>query len=159
MLNFKERDIAGGDFLYGERIELVRIITNNESTDFEKIRDIMKLLHDIDITPRDAASLFLYVSKIIEGINGWLTREKDECYVPPTPDQMAAGIEKMAEEVGDMGGVVSIAEQRGWTFEQVLKMPYTEVFTTWKVNAASARYDQRFADLMKRKSNSHGRHS
>lgn len=157
MLDIKKRDIGEGDMLYGERIELVRIISNPENTDLMKIKKIIKLLHDREITADEATLYVDYVTDIINGINGWLQREKEECYVPPTADQTNAGIDKLAEDVGDMGGVVQIANDRGWTFEQVMNLPYNEVFTIWKVQAANIKYERRFEELIKRKSHGKGR--
>lgn len=159
MLNFKERDIESGDMLYGERIQLARIFSDGQSTDFDKIRETIKLLHDLEVGPKEAAELQPYVERIIRAFNDWLEREQKECSVQPTQDQSAAGFQILADELGDMGNVVQIAEQRGWTFEQVLKLPYTEVFTIWKVSAANARFEQRYMALMERKSNKHGYNS
>lgn len=130
--------------LYGERIGLVRIMSDTTLSEFDKARETIKLLHDVDITPREASSIDGYIVRIIEGLNGWLAREKNECYVPPLPEQIQAGVEAMAKEVGDMGGVVSMAKQFGWTFEQVYKMPYMDVFTIWKVDAEREKYERRY---------------
>lgn len=148
----KERDIAAGDFTYGERIELVRILSNKDATDFEKTRSIIELLHNAKMNAVQLASHAEYVSRIVRDLNGWLEREKQECYVEPTDEQKEAGIEKMIEEVGEISGIVYLAELRGWTFEQVLKMPYNEVFSIWKVDAARERFERRYSNLLKRKS-------
>lgn len=150
--SFKERDIVAGDFTYGERIELVRILSNDDATDFEKTRDMIELLHDEKPTAEQLAMYAPYASRIAKGINEWLKREHQECYVEPTADQKDAGIEKYAQEVGEMGGIVYLAESRNWTFEQVLKLPYTEVFTIWKVEASRTRFDRRYSELLKRRS-------
>lgn len=138
--------------LYGERIGLVRILSDTTLGEFGKAREIIKLLHDIDITPHDAASLDGYIVRIVQGLNAWLLREKNECYVPPLPEQMQAGIETMSKEIGDMGGVVAMAKQFCWTFEQVYKMPYTDVFTIWKVDAEREKYERRYHKIMSNQS-------
>lgn len=155
----KERDIAGGNFTYGERIMLVRILTNDSLTDYEKTKQVIEVLHDTTLQPQELAFYAPYVAKVVQSINEWLKREQSECFVPPTPEQMQAGVEKFAEECGDMGGVVALAESRGWTFKQVLEMPYTDIFTIWKVEAAREKFDRRLSEQMKRNSKGHGRHS
>lgn len=150
MLSFTKRDIAAGDFKYGERIQLVRVLSKEDSTDLDKLVGIMQVLHDITPSVKEAATLTDYAKYVLEELNKWLMREQQECYVAPTSEQTQAGIDKLTAEIGDMGGVVAIAEARGWTFEQVYNLPYTEVFTIWKVGAARERYERRYNEILKR---------
>lgn len=148
----EERDIAAGDFTYGERIEMLRIFRNDELSDYEKTKQVIKLLHDITLEPQELAFYAPYCVKVVQGLNEWLTREQSECYVPPTDDMIAAGVDKLSADIGEMGGVVSLAEARGWSFEQVLKLPYMEVFAIWKVEAAREKYYRRYDQVIKNKS-------
>lgn len=153
MLGFiRKRDIAGGDMSYGEYIQLCRVLSQENADDIQICQQLIKTLHNKDIGVRAAKRLLPYAKEIAEGIIAWVQREKDECSVPPTNEQIAAGLDKLSKEVGDMGGVVAISQQMGMTFEQVYNLPYVEVFTLNKVESARIRYERRYTKVLERKS-------
>lgn len=150
--HFKKRDIAGGDFLYGERIMLARIFQQKDIDDLERTKQIIEALHGFKPSNVVAAHLLPYALDICKAFLAWTEREEQECSVPPLPQATQAGVEQLTKEVGDMGNVVALAERFGFTFEQVYKMPYMDVFTIWKVDAAMAKYNRRLKKVLEAES-------
>lgn len=151
MIATKPRDIRGGDFSYGERIALARVLRNESLTDYQRVRETIQVLHDIEVTPEEAAGLTEYVTEIIEGFCEWIEREANELNIPPTADEIQAGVDRFAEACGDMGNVVGLAEQFHCTFEEVYKRPYLEVFTIQKIHTERTKYERRLTEVYSRK--------
>ena len=152
MLALTKRNIAAGDFTFGERIAMGRIFdTSKEMTDIERTKQVIYCLHDKTIDDREAEQWHEYALEVCEAYVGWVNRENQECSVPPQEEAIRAGIEQCAKECGDMACVVDMAERFGYSFEQVYKMPYIDVFTIWKVDAARARFRRRLDDVLARK--------
>lgn len=146
---FRKRDIATGDMLFGEYIALGRILRAEGMNDIDRTKAIVKTLHNKDVSDTIALLLIPYGLQVAEAYVQWKERENQECSVQPQPEALQAGIDKLAEEVGDMATVVQFSERFGRTFEQVYNMPYLEVFAIWKVDAATARYQRRLDAVLK----------
>ena len=146
---FRKRDIAAGDMLFGEYIALGRILRAEGMNDIDRTKAIVKTLHNKDVSDTIALLLIPYGLQVAEAYVQWKERENQECNVQPQPEALQAGIDKLAEEVGDMATVVQFSERFGRTFEQVYNMPYLEVFAIWKVDAATARYQRRLDAVLK----------
>lgn len=148
----RDKDIESGRFYFGERIALGRICkraVEQEAPDIDIAKDVIECLHDIRVSPFVAKLLMRYVELILNSFMAWMQREDAECYVPPQQEAMQAGVEQLAQETGDMAAVVDLAERFGWSFEQVLKMPYLDVFTIWKVDASRAKFQRRLNEVLK----------
>ncbi len=152
MLAIAKRDIAAGDFTFGERIQMGRIFDrSSQADDIERTKQLIECLHDKVIDDQEAENLLPYALEICDAYVNWRKREDSECYVPPQQEAQQAGVEQLAQEIGDMGGVVDMAERFGWSFEQVYKMPYLDVFTIWKVDAARAKFQRRLNKVLSKK--------
>lgn len=154
LLRRRDKDIESGRFYFGERIALGRICkraVEQEAPDIEIAKDVIECLHDIRVSSFAAKLLMRYVERILNSFMAWMQREDAECYVPPQQEAMQAGVKTFAEEAGDMAAVVDLAEKYGWTFEQVYRMPYMDVFAIWKVEAAKARYQRRLDKVIESK--------
>lgn len=149
--NTKPRNIKEGDMTYGERIELGRIMRNEDMSDYERIRQVVLCLHDIDVQPKEAAELAQYVLQVIEGLSFWVEQERQQLHIPPTPEETQAGIEEMGKAIGDLGNVVTLAEAFHCSFETIYKKPYTEVFAIQKVHTERAKYERRLNQVYIRK--------
>ena len=150
MLAIAKRDIERGAFNFGERIGMGRIFSpQNQDDDIRKTKALIELLHDKVIDDREAENLLPYAEEICAAYIQWRNRENNECYVPPQQEALIAGVEQLAQETGDMAAVVDLAERFGWSFEQVLKMPYLDVFTIWKVDASRAKFQRRLNEVLK----------
>lgn len=151
MITTKLRDIKAGDFTYGERIQLGRIMADQEMGDYERIRQVILCLHEIDCTPQTASELADYVQSIIEGFAFWVEQERQQLYIPPTPEEMQAGIDQLSKACGDMGNVVTLAEAFHCSFEEIYNKPYPEVFTIQKIHTERAKYERRLNQVYLKK--------
>lgn len=150
-MQLEKRDIEAGDFNYGERIQLARIFRNEDAGPYTTIADVIECLHDFRPTTDQAWELRDYVKEVHDAFAAWLQREATELYIEPTPEEVQAGINKLSEDCGDMGTLVSMAELFHLPFKQIYEMPYTDIFTIQKVQTARAKYDRRLADVYNKK--------
>lgn len=149
-VNIELRDIKSGAFTYGERIELERII-RAEISDYERIYEVVQCLHDVRIEPENAVALEPYVARVLTDIAEWIEREQKELYIPPTNEEIQAGIEEFAKACGTIGNVVSLAERFCCTFEEIYKRPYLEVYAILKVSAERTKFERRLNDVYRNK--------
>lgn len=154
---FRERNIAAGDMTYGEYIQLCTILRQEQLNDLCITQQIVELLHGRKVSLYRAIGLLPYAKRVNDAIVEWIKREEIECYVAPTQEQQEAGIEKMAKECGELGAIVSLSETYQCSFEDVLKMPYTDVFAINKVNAQRALFERRYNKVMEAKSRKKGK--
>lgn len=141
------RDISEGDMTYGERIELGRIIKDQEMGDYQRIKEVVKCLYDVEVTPKEAVDLADHVEDILTDLVEWMKREHQAFYIEPTAEEVKANIQGLTKACGDMGDVVSLAESFHCTFEEVYKRPYLEIFTIHKVHAERTRYERRLSKV------------
>lgn len=144
------RDIKGGAFTYGERIQFERILRADMS-DYERINAVVECLHDIKIEPDNAVALTPYVERVLTDFVGWIEREHKELHIEPTKEELEAGVEDFSKACGDMGNVVSLAEKFQCTFEDVYKRPYLEVYAILKVGAERTKYERRLSKVYTKK--------
>lgn len=137
------RDISEGDLTYGERIELGRIVRDENMGDYQRIKEVCQCLYDVEVTPEQAVHLTDHVAKVLTDIIDWMKKEQQEFYIPPTPEEERARIQDLTKACGDMGDVVSLAESFQCSFEEVYNKPYLEIFTIHKVHAERTRYERR----------------
>lgn len=154
-MHLEERDIAGGQFNYGERIQLARIFKKEDQGPYTLIADVIECLHGTRPTAEEAWENRDYVIKVREDFIKWLQLEAEQLHIDPTPEEIQAGIDKLTEECGDMGTLVSLAEKFQCPFEQIYKMPYTDVFTILKVQTARAKFDRRLTEVYAKRSRTH----
>lgn len=148
---FKKRDIMAGDMLFGERLELGHIFQQADTPDIERTKQVIRCLHEVTVSDKAALLLMPYAIEVAEAFVKWKEREEQECYVEPQEEARQAGVEKMAQACGDYAGVVDLAERFGYSFEQVYKMPYKDVFAIWKVDAERAKFQRRLHSVLQKK--------
>lgn len=141
--HIKKRDVRGGDILFGERIMLVRILSNSEINDVQRACEALECLHNRKFSLYEALRLMDYANEIRDAVEYWLEQEEKECAIEPSVEAKKADVDKLGREVGDMGSVVSLCDRFAMTPAEVYKLPYLDVFTIWKVDAAVARYNRR----------------
>lgn len=146
------RNVGTGDITYGERIQLEHIL-RAEMGDYERIHAVIECLHDIDITPDNAVALAPYVERVLTDITGLIEREQKELYLPPTNEELEAGIEELAKACGEVGNTVNLAEKFQCTFEEIYKRPYLEIFAIQKVGVERTKYERRLNKVYSRKKN------
>lgn len=149
--HIKKRDIEAGQFNFGERIALGRIFREKNVPDIERTKQIIECLHNKKISTLQALRLLPYAIEVTKAFVAWIEREEKECTVPPLDEARQAGIDTLAQNCGDMASVVDFAERFGWSFEQVYKMPYMDVFTIWKIDAERGKYQRRLQNVLQRK--------
>lgn len=149
-MNIELRDIKGGAFTYGERIQLEQIL-RAEMGDYERISAVIECLHDIKIEPENAVALAPYVERVLLDFAEWIKREARELHIPPTNEEMEAGIEELSKKCGDMGNVVTLAERFQCTFEEIYKRSYLEIYAILKVGAERTKYERRLSQVYSKK--------
>jgi hypothetical protein len=67
-------------------------------------------------------------------------------------DELLAGIKKF-EQFGWMNTIIMLASKYNYTFDEVLDLQYSVVFTVLYHNKVSADFQKRYADVLRKKAN------
>lgn len=70
---------------------------------------------------------------------------------PRTADEIAAGVDRLSEAVGDMGTIITLAKSFGQRPNDVLEWTYGEVFAALLVDKETSEYERRMMRVRERK--------
>lgn len=135
-------DIKGGQMSFGQRIELGKIITDPELTDYDRFKQCI-LCIDPNWKVIDMFVAAKYYQEILEGIKYWIEREKRELKYNPTPEELSAGIEVFSMSVGEMSTIMALAKDFAQDPDEILKWKYGKVFNILFTNLQSHLFRER----------------
>lgn len=148
--------IKEGQFTFGQRIEMGKIVSNPKTTEWYKFKQMMTCLHP-DYVVKYTVEEMEYFEQILEGIKHWVKREKSELKYVPTPEEMAAGIEVLTLRVGEMSTISAMAEKFSRDPDDILEWKYGKVFNLLFTNLQSFLYRDRLDKQLKKKYESKNR--
>lgn len=125
---FTKIDIKNGQMTYGQRLDLGKILSNEELSDLERFEQTFKCLYDRVPTMPQYLKLMPMYEEIVEGMVHWSNVESQMLYYAPTDKEVRGGIAEYQRNVGDMGPAVAMAKDFGYKPEEVLSWKYVEVF-------------------------------
>lgn len=151
MGSLQKYTIKEGQFTFGQRIHLGKIVTSKKLTETEMFKQAIQCLHpgyEVKFT-RDE---MVYWLEILEGIEWWIAREKKELDYKPTAEEYAAGIEALSLKVGEMTTISALAEKFSKDPDDVLQWKYGKVFNLLVTNLQSFLYRERLKKIYQAKS-------
>ena len=152
----KKVDIKGGQMTFGQRIELGRIVSDKDLSEYKKFRACMVCL-DPKWTVRDMPRSMKYWEAVLEGISYWVQREAVELKYNPTPEELAAGIEAFTLHTGEMTTIMAIAEQFNTDPDIILEWKYGKVFNILFTNLQAHLYRERLNKQLAKKAQNEAR--
>lgn len=142
--------IRDGQFTFGQRIELGRIVSNPQTTEWFKMKACFECLHPGYVIQWNVEEM-AYWEEILKGIEWWVRREKKELKYVPTAEEYAAGIEILTLRVGEMSTICAMAEKFSRDPDEILEWKYGKVFNILFTNLQSYLYKDRLDKQIKRK--------
>ena len=137
-------------FTYGMRIELGKILSDEQRTDFEKYEQSMLCVYGVKPTPREYVKMFSYFEGIIEGLRYWVDAETNMLHSTPSADEIAAGVEQYSS-VGELATIVQLAKDFHVFPNDILKRPYSEIFSILLVEREKSDFERRLNDVIRKK--------
>lgn len=140
-------DIKGGQFTYGQRIELGQILADDSITDIERFFKAMHcLLPDFTAADIERGRRW-WIEDVLPGLAYWVEREKKELHREFTQDERLAGAAAVGRRVGYMGTVAALAKEYSIDPDEILKWKYAKVFNILYVDLQNNLYRERYAKL------------
>lgn len=127
---------------FGQRIELGRILSEPELSEYERFRQSM-LCIDPTWNVADMKEGVEYFDEVLDGILFWINREKTELKYNPSADELAAGIEVLSLRVGEMSTIMALAKDYSKDPDEILEWKYGKVFNILFTNLQSFLYRDR----------------
>lgn len=150
-------DIKTDDrFTYGMRIELGKLLADEARSDVEKFVGTFECLYGKRPKARDYSRLLGRFETIVNDLIYWLESEQRLLSTTPTADELAAGYRDFATRVGELGTVVRLSKDYGVFPNEVLKRPYSEIFSILYTDCELGKYEKRYSDLLSKKYKHHG---
>lgn len=135
-------DIRGGQFTYGQRIELGRILQDAKLSEFAKMEACMRCL-----VPKwsflNIRESIAWWPEVIDGLAYWINRENKELYKAPTTEEKAAGILDMQRKISYMGVITSLAKEFATDPDTILSWKYAKVFNILYTDMQRAIFHER----------------
>lgn len=152
LVRFKSRqiDLQGDGFTFGHRIRLSEIFASDVS-DAEKFYQTFECLHECRPPRIRMIPALDYFSRIIEGLCFWAEREMVGLQHDPTPEEIQAGIEQFAQNIGNMGTIMALAKAYGKDPDEILGWSYPKVFRILYANLEEFKFNTRFNKVIERK--------
>lgn len=144
----EKRDIKGGDFTWGERIQLGKILADKDAPEMTKALNIIECLHGKDHPP--IYTLADYIEEIAEGLAFWVQQEQT-LYLEHSAEEMEAGYKQFSEAVGEMASIINVAKCYGKCPDEVLEWKYPTVFMHLKVEVESEKFNRRLQKVYEKK--------
>ena len=143
-------DVKGGRHSYGQQIELRRVLENENLTDPQRIRELIKTLH-----PKSSPAINIenvrYAKLIDEGVRFWCEQENEKLHYAATSEEKQAGSEELARVTGAIGVAVSLAEKFGKHPDDVFNWEYGTVFSILFVDLERYKYAKRLDKIRENK--------
>lgn len=143
-------DIKGGQMTFGQRIELGRIITDEELTDLDKMKEGMQCL-GAKWSLRNTSEIVEYWYEVLMGIKYWIEREQAELKYEPSAEEKAAGIAQLSLVVGEMATITALAKDYSKDPDEILEWKYGKVYNLLFTNLQSHLFRERLNKELERK--------
>lgn len=145
----KRIDIEAGEFTYGQRIALGRLLSDNSKADWEKLEGTFDILYNKHIKAAQYRHYLPEFEKILQGVQHWMQLEAQLLHYEPSPDEIAAGCNNL--QTSEMGSVYKLARDFGVLPNVILDMQYADVFAVLWNDAEMAAYNKRLMNIQNRK--------
>ena len=146
----KEVDIKSGRLTYGQRIELGKILGSKDS-EVEMFEKALKCMYDIDVKPKHYKKYLGVFQNIVDGIVHWVKLESENLRYDPTPEEKRAGIEKLANDIGEFGTVKALASRFNVDPDEIFKWQYGKVYGILATDLKEYKYQTKLNNIINEK--------
>ena len=148
-------DIKGGEFTYGQRIELGGILANKQDRpEHELFLETIELMYGRKPTVSEYKEAIKAFRHIVEGLVFWIELESRQLKYEPTQEEKDAGLERYAAEVGELGTAYALAKEFAKDPDEILLWKYGKVFGYLRKQKADGDFQRRYSAVLARKAKS-----
>jgi len=144
-------DIKAGDITFGQRIELGKILANNDYPELIKLEKVFMCLHGFQPKPKDYLSLMHYFSLIADGLKHWIEVESIMLKHEPTYEEKQAGIKELTKNIEEFGTVKALAKAYSQDPDEILLWKYSKVFGILYTDLEEYKYQVRYNKVIQKK--------
>lgn len=141
-------DMEGGEFTYGNRIELGSIFASTEKTEYQKLKAAFREVYGYSCRLVPFRRRLAMLNDLAQGLLSWVEKEQRLLKYKPSPNEVAAGIKELSERVGSMSTIKAIAKAYGRDPDEVLRWNYGKVFGILFTDLEEYKYRQRYNKIL-----------
>ena len=142
-------------FTYSMRIELGKIFADQEKSDLDKFKETYECLYNHTPKASEYKELILHFEQIVNDLVYWLETEEKMLSSSPSADEIAAGVREYSQAVGELATVISLSKDYHTFPNDILKRPYSEIFSILYADSERAKFDRRLNDVIMKKNKWH----
>lgn len=150
-------DMWGGEFTYGNRIELGNIFAEEGKTEYARLKAAFREIYGYSCRLVPFRYRLSMLNDIAQGLLSWVEREQKLLKYKPTPNELAAGIKELSERVGAMSTIKAIAKTYGRDPDEVLQWNYGKVFGILFTDLEEFNYQSKYNRILEDEHKRHGR--
>lgn len=142
-------------FTYSMRIELGKIFADQEKSDLDKFKETYECLYNHTPKASEYKELILHFEQIVNDLVYWLETEEKMLSSSPSSDEIAAGVREYSQAVGELATVISLSKDYHTFPNDILKRPYSEIFSILYADSERAKFERRLNDVIMKKNKWH----
>lgn len=143
-------DIRQMRHTFGQHLELRKAVKMDG--DAEVFAAVVEVVTGHQVKPSDYdGKLYKVVTECIKAFAEVEKITGEKLSRPRTADEIAAGVERLSDAVGDMGTIITLAKSFGQRPNDVLEWTYGEVFAALLVDKETSEYERRMMKIRSRK--------
>lgn len=142
-MRLREWNYKEGEFSYGQRISIGDILTNQDSTWYQRLKECWKELYGWSARLMPPRIRVRFFERMMDGIRYWVELEENTLKYNPTDQEQQAGLMRLNEEVGHMGTIKALAEKFGTDPDIILSWQWGKVYGILHADLKEAEYHQR----------------
>lgn len=143
-------DFKAGEFTYGQRIELSKILADPSTPEARKFIQALECAYpgaEVEFSTQWLREF----ERLIDGVRFWADKEETMLHYDPTADEIAAGINDMTKRVGPMSTVIALASKFSQDPDAILEWKYAKVFGLLFADLESYKFQRRYSKVMEQR--------
>lgn len=141
-------NMEGGEFTYGNRIELGSIFASTEKTEYQKLKAAFREVYGYSCRLVPFRRRLAMLNDLAQGLLSWVEKEQRLLKYNPTVNELAADIQGFSKRVGVFSTVKAIAKAYGCDPDVVLNWEYYKVFSILYTDLEEHKYQERYHKVL-----------
>ncbi len=150
-MRLREWKYEDGEFTYAQRIELAEVFKNDSLSEYQKMKAAWRVLYGWSARWMNPWRRVKAFGRMLNGLQFWVKLERENLKYEPTPDELRAGLQRLSEQVGEMGTIKALAEKFGVDPDVILTWHWAKVYGLLYADLKESEYQRRMLDQIQRR--------
>lgn len=150
-MRLREWKYEDGEFTYAQRIELAEVLKNDSLSEYQKMKAAWRVLYGWSARWMNPWRRVKAFGRMLNGLQFWVKLERENLKYEPTPEELRAGLQRLSEQVGEMGTIKALAEKFGVDPDVILTWHWAKVYGLLYADLKESEYQRRMLDQIQRR--------